>query len=224
MASQFNETVSTRYHMYNSLFLNLPYTGIYRTGTLLPLLQQSCENGYEKGKDPKAIIKKFFSDYTPKASREEQFNLLFGFIQYVERQVVRNRQVVDGPEHGRRRGKPVGRQQLELRDEQRRNVQQGVDLTVRPCVRRSVDHGDGSNHVTVRHHDRCDSVRNAVGSLCVRRITDEGRSSRGHHLPRVAKGQRHFSPDARTPGEADAALHHVPIVVEQRDNGDRRAQ
>jgi phosphoenolpyruvate carboxylase len=74
--------------MYNSLFLNLPYTGIYRTGTLLPLLQQSCENGYDQGKEPKAIIKKFFNDYTPKASREEQFNLLFGFIQYVERQVV----------------------------------------------------------------------------------------------------------------------------------------
>lgn len=88
MASQFNDTVSTRYHMYNSLFLNLPYTGIYRTGTLLPLLQQSCESEYQKGKDPKAIIKKFFRDYTPQATREEQFNLLFGFIQYVERQVV----------------------------------------------------------------------------------------------------------------------------------------
>ncbi len=88
MASQFNETVSTRYHMYNSLFLNLPYSGIYRTGTLLPLLLQSCENGYEKDKDPKSIIKKFFSDYTPKATREEQFDLLFGFIQYIERQVV----------------------------------------------------------------------------------------------------------------------------------------
>jgi len=88
MASQFNETVSTRYHMYNSLFLNLPYTGIYRTGTLLPLLQQSCESEYQKGKDPKAIIRKFFREYTPQATREEQFNLLFGFIQYIERQVV----------------------------------------------------------------------------------------------------------------------------------------
>src|SRR5688572_20593442 len=88
MASQFNETVSTRYHMYNSLFLNLPYTGIYRTGTLLPLLQQACEGGYDKGKDPKAIIKKFFTDYTPKATSKEQFDLLFGFIQYIERQVV----------------------------------------------------------------------------------------------------------------------------------------
>ena len=88
MASQFNDTVSTRYHMYNSLFLNLPYTGIYRTGTLLPLLQQSCESEYQKGKDPKAIIKKFFREYTPQATREEQFDLLFGFIQYIERQVV----------------------------------------------------------------------------------------------------------------------------------------
>ncbi|RAW03461.1 phosphoenolpyruvate carboxylase [Pseudochryseolinea flava] len=88
MASNFNETVSTRYHMYNSLFLNLPYTGIYRTGTFLPLLQQSCETGFEKGKDPKTIIKKFFADFTPQATREEQINLLFGFIQYVERQVV----------------------------------------------------------------------------------------------------------------------------------------
>ncbi len=74
--------------MYNSLFLNLPYTGIYRTGTLLPLLQQACEQGFDSGKDPKTIIRKFFSDYTPQATTEEQFSLLFGFIQYAERQVV----------------------------------------------------------------------------------------------------------------------------------------
>lgn len=88
MPRQFHEIVSTRYHMYNSLFLNLPYTGIYRKGTLLPLLQQACEKGYDKGKDPKSIIRKFFSDYTPQATEEEKFDLLFGFIQYAERQVV----------------------------------------------------------------------------------------------------------------------------------------
>src|SRR5215204_1263068 len=88
MVRQFSETVSTRYHMYNSLFLNLPYSGIYRTGTLLPLLQQACEQGFEKGKDPFTIIKKFFSDYAPQATAEEQFDLLFGIIQYAERQVV----------------------------------------------------------------------------------------------------------------------------------------
>jgi phosphoenolpyruvate carboxylase len=88
MPVSFNQVVSTRYHIYNSLFLNLPYTGIYRTGTLLPLLQQACEAGFEKGKDPKSIIKKFFQDFTPNASSEEQFALLFNFIQYTERQVV----------------------------------------------------------------------------------------------------------------------------------------
>lgn len=88
MSVNFNQVVSTRYHIYNSLFLNLPYTGIYRTGTLLPLLQQACETGFEKGKDPKSIIKKFFQDFTPHATPEEQFSLLFNFIQYTERQVV----------------------------------------------------------------------------------------------------------------------------------------
>jgi phosphoenolpyruvate carboxylase len=88
MTTNYNQAVSTRYHIYNSLFLNLPYTGIYRTGTLLPLLQQACETGFEKGKDPKSIIKKFFSDFTPNANRDEQFDLLFNFIQYTERQVV----------------------------------------------------------------------------------------------------------------------------------------
>ena len=88
MITNYNQAVSTRYHIYNSLFLNLPYTGIYRTGTLLPLLQQACETGFSKGKDPSAIIKKFFSDFAPSATREELFALLFNFIQYTERQVV----------------------------------------------------------------------------------------------------------------------------------------
>src|SRR6476660_5969649 len=88
MSAKYNQAVSTRYHIYNSLFLNLPYSGIYRTGTLLPLLQQACEKGYEEGKDPKGIIEKFFADFTPKATTAEQFDLLFNFIQYTERQVV----------------------------------------------------------------------------------------------------------------------------------------
>lgn len=88
MPTTYNQAVATRYHIYNSLFLNLPYTGIFRTGTLLPLLQQACEKGFAKGKDPRSIIRKFFSDFTPDASRQEQFDLLFNFIQYAERQVV----------------------------------------------------------------------------------------------------------------------------------------
>ena len=88
MPSTFQQIVSTRYHIYNSLFLNLPFSHIYRTGTLLPLLQQYSEDGFENGKDPQDIIRQFFDDFTPRASTADRFALLFNFIQYAERQVV----------------------------------------------------------------------------------------------------------------------------------------
>ena len=84
----FSDAVGTRYHIFNSLFLNLPYQGIYRTGTLLPLLQQYCEDGYAKEKGPTEIIDNFFNEFTSGISESEKKALLFNFIQYVERQVV----------------------------------------------------------------------------------------------------------------------------------------
>lgn len=88
MSSAFQQIVSTRYHIYNSLFLNLPFSHIYRTGTLLPFLQQYSEEGFEREKDPQDIVQRFFDDFAPKASTEKQFDLLFNLIQYVERQIV----------------------------------------------------------------------------------------------------------------------------------------
>ena len=88
MTTRYDQAVSTRYHIYNSLFLNLPFREIYRTGTLLPLLQQECVDGFEEGKNPTQIITEFFDDYVPEASKDVRFKMLFHFIQYVERQVV----------------------------------------------------------------------------------------------------------------------------------------
>jgi phosphoenolpyruvate carboxylase len=88
MPASFDQIVSTRYHIYNSLFLNLPFSNIYRTGTLLPFVQQYADDGFEQNKDPQDIIEKFFQDFAPDASRDEQFELLFNFIQYAERQIV----------------------------------------------------------------------------------------------------------------------------------------
>jgi phosphoenolpyruvate carboxylase len=88
MKESFDQAVSTRYHIYNSLFLNLPFSNVYRTGTLLPLFQQAVESGFKQGKSPEKIISKFFTDYANEINPEEQFDLLFNFIQYVERQVV----------------------------------------------------------------------------------------------------------------------------------------
>jgi phosphoenolpyruvate carboxylase len=84
----YNQTIGARYHIYNSLFLQLPYHNIFRTGTLLPLLQQSCETGFEEGKSAIEILNQFFQDFAPGSNQSEQFDLLFNFIQYVERQVA----------------------------------------------------------------------------------------------------------------------------------------
>ncbi|MBX2894553.1 MAG: phosphoenolpyruvate carboxylase [Cyclobacteriaceae bacterium] len=88
MTSKYEQTVGARYHIYNSLFLNLPFQDIQRTGTLLPFLQQYCEEAFEQGKPATEILSQFFNDLVPHAKPEEQFALLFKFIQYVERQVA----------------------------------------------------------------------------------------------------------------------------------------
>jgi len=84
----YDQTIGARYHIYNSLFLQLPYQNIFRTGTLLPLLQQHCETGFEEGKSATEILNQFFQDFTPGTNQSEQFDLLFNFIQYIERQVA----------------------------------------------------------------------------------------------------------------------------------------
>ncbi len=84
----YDQAVGSRFHIYNSLFLNLPFHNILRTGTLLPLLQQQSEAGFEKGASANDIIHDFFKNFVDRLTREEQFALLFNFIQYVERQVA----------------------------------------------------------------------------------------------------------------------------------------
>lgn len=88
MSAQYEQIVGARYHIYNSLFLNLPFHHILRTGTLLPLLHQYCEAGFKQGDSATDIITKFFKDLVPHASENDRFDLLFNFIQYVERQVA----------------------------------------------------------------------------------------------------------------------------------------
>lgn len=84
----YDQAVGSRFHIYNSLFLNLPFRNILRTGTLLPLLQQQAEAGFEKGVSAIDIVNEFIANLIEKPTREEQFALLFNFIQYVERQVA----------------------------------------------------------------------------------------------------------------------------------------
>lgn len=86
--SIFNNDVISRFELYNSLFLTLPFYKIKDTGTLLPLFIKHCEEGVKNQENPAQLIENFFRHYNPHQGTEEMNNLLFRFIQYIERQVV----------------------------------------------------------------------------------------------------------------------------------------
>jgi len=85
---QFRNQVGIRFQLYNSLFTSLPFHRIEKTGILLSLLQNNCEEGYKKNLSPMRIIDEFFNKHTSYISEKERTDLLFRFVQYVERQVV----------------------------------------------------------------------------------------------------------------------------------------
>ncbi|MDR6783598.1 phosphoenolpyruvate carboxylase [Pedobacter africanus] len=86
--STFNNEVVSRFELYNSLFLTLPFYKIKDTGTLLPLFIKYCEDGVNNHETPAAIIDAFFKKYTQTQASKDIIDLLFRFIQYIERQVV----------------------------------------------------------------------------------------------------------------------------------------
>ncbi len=68
--------------------MTLPFDSITKTGVLLPLFHETCKRGFAKDDDPTAIVETFFKKYQARRSDKSQINLLFRFIQYIERQVV----------------------------------------------------------------------------------------------------------------------------------------
>lgn len=86
---RFQDAVGIKFQLYNSLFLSLPFYGIDKTGILLSLFNQDCEEGFTDGKSPMEIIEKFFENpHRAFADEQERVDLLFRFVQYAERQVV----------------------------------------------------------------------------------------------------------------------------------------
>ena len=57
---QFKNNVGIKFQLYNSLFTSLPFHRIEKTGILLSLLLNYCEEGYKKKKSPEEIIEEFF--------------------------------------------------------------------------------------------------------------------------------------------------------------------
>ncbi|WP_066223281.1 phosphoenolpyruvate carboxylase [Formosa haliotis] len=86
--TRFNQNVLSKYQIYNSIFMTLPFDSITKTGVLLPLFHETCKKGFQNGDNPSTIVETFFEKYQARRSDESQINLLFRFIQYIERQVV----------------------------------------------------------------------------------------------------------------------------------------
>ncbi len=81
---KFQNSVGIKFQLYNSLFLSLPFYGVDKTGILLSLFNNDCEEGYARNKSPQEIIEQFFEAHPA----NEKTDFLFRFVQYAERQVV----------------------------------------------------------------------------------------------------------------------------------------
>ena len=85
---RFNQNVLSKYNIYNSVFITLPFDSIDNTGVLLPLFTEVCESGFKKQGTPKEIMEQFSEKYLDDKSEQSQISLMFRFIQYIERQIV----------------------------------------------------------------------------------------------------------------------------------------
>src|SRR5262249_9007873 len=85
---QFQNLVGIKFQLFNSLFLSLPFDRVEKTGILLSLFLNNCEEGYENGQSPNEIVEEFFKNHASITTEKEKRDLLFRFIQYAERQVV----------------------------------------------------------------------------------------------------------------------------------------
>jgi phosphoenolpyruvate carboxylase len=85
---RFNQNVLSKYQIYNSVFITLPFNAIDNTGALLPLFSEICDTGFKNQMSPNQIVDLFFEKYLDKPTEEEKIDLIFRFIQYIERQIV----------------------------------------------------------------------------------------------------------------------------------------
>ncbi|WP_338376069.1 phosphoenolpyruvate carboxylase [uncultured Flavobacterium sp.] len=85
---RFNQNVASKYNIYNSVFITLPFDEINNTGVLLPLFSEVCDKGFKNNQSPEEIFDAFVAKYLDNPTQQEKESLMFRFIQYIERQVV----------------------------------------------------------------------------------------------------------------------------------------
>ncbi len=83
----FEKEIVRKYQVYNGLFLDLPFEKLEEAGSHLPLFFNRCKQGLANKLNPIQIVEAFLKEINlPHA--EDNFKLLFLFLQFIERQVV----------------------------------------------------------------------------------------------------------------------------------------
>ena len=59
---RFNQEVLSKYHIYNSVFITLPFDSIDNTGVLLPLFTDVCDTGFKNKKRLKKLSISFLKN------------------------------------------------------------------------------------------------------------------------------------------------------------------
>ena len=82
------EHVNLKFQVFNGLFLGLPFENLRRAGILLPMFGDFARERLVAKVSPRALIEEFFDEHAAGESEEERTDLLFRFIQLVERQIL----------------------------------------------------------------------------------------------------------------------------------------
>lgn len=85
---KFMDEVALKYHIYNGLFLTLPFVGAEETGTILGQFARFCEQESLENQTPKEILDKFFKKNAGHLGGHSRFDILFKMTQFIERQIV----------------------------------------------------------------------------------------------------------------------------------------
>ncbi len=88
LITHFHNNVALKYSLYNSLFLTLPFHKMQEVGTLLTLFAKYSSQEIKQGKHPQQIIDHFFEKNLDLTPLNDQNNILFTMLQFVERQIV----------------------------------------------------------------------------------------------------------------------------------------
>ncbi len=84
----FKELVETKFHLYNSLFLTLPFEDLAELHTQLPIFANFCSEQLEVGKAPTEVIQMALKQFKADGDSDKANHVLFRILQLVERQIV----------------------------------------------------------------------------------------------------------------------------------------